>query len=508
MGLGSNICAICGANYRGDVLFCPQDGAPLTGKILPSSDPLIGALLPGQIRLEKLIGVGAAGRVYQGVQRVASRTVAVKVLHAELSLDPTVVARFHREASVASMLAHPHVVEIFSTGELPEGGGAAGTALYIVMEHIDGISLRSALAASGGALQLPRALRIVLQICDAVGAAHARGVVHRDIKPENAMLVRRANDADFVKVLDFGMARVPAGSAPAITKAGLIFGTARYISPEGAAGQPVGPAADVYAIATVLYQALAGQTPFEGERAVDVLARQINERPAALRSHARASHVPPSIADVILHNLAKRPEERSPDARAFARSLLVAARAGGMAPESLVTRSGLFDEVPAGSMPSASRTRPMEYGARSIPDVPGSPNANGEMRAGAGDGPRDSATRRDGGLGAPERRHDDAAVRTDRPEDDEVRAVPQVSHSTREGGRVTSTPRAGTRGTLAFLLGCVAGGAALAALGAHLHRESPADDPFTPVNTRNAGSASPAGSDAGFTRDTASRAPP
>jgi serine/threonine protein kinase len=512
MGLGSNICAICGANYRGDVLFCPQDGAPLGGKILPSSDPLIGALLPGQIRIEKLIGVGAAGRVYRGVQSVASRTVAVKVLHAELSLDPTVVARFHREASVASMLAHPHLVEIFSTGELPEGSGAAGTPLYIVMEHIDGISLRSALAASGGALQLPRALRIVLQLCDAVGAAHARGIVHRDIKPENAMLVRRGNDADFVKVLDFGMARVPAGSAPALTKAGLIFGTARYISPEGAAGQPVGPAADVYAIATVLYQALAGQTPFEGERAVDVLARQINERPAALRSHARASHVPTSIADVILHNLAKRPEERSPDARAFARSLLVAARAGGMAPEALVTRSGVFDEVPAGSMPSASRTRPMEYGARSIPEVSGSPNANGERRANdgteAGDASRDPATRRDGGLGAPERRHGDVAGRTDRLEDDDVRAVAQVSHSTGEGGRATSTPRAGTRGTLAFLLGCVAGGAALAALGAHLHREGAADDPVTRANTRNAGSASPAGSDAGFTRDTASRAPP
>src|SRR5690349_23739924 len=110
MGSAGNICAICGANYRADVLFCPQDGAPLGTTAPKSNDPLVGIELPGQIRIEKLIGVGAAGRVYRGFQGGVERPVAVKVLHAELSTDATVVARFHREARVASMLAHPHVI--------------------------------------------------------------------------------------------------------------------------------------------------------------------------------------------------------------------------------------------------------------------------------------------------------------------------------------------------------------------------------------------------------------
>ena len=435
MGKAGNICTICGANYRADVLFCPQDGAPLGTTAPKSNDPLVGVELPGQIRIEKLIGVGAAGRVYRGFQSGVERPVAVKVLHAELSADSTVVARFHREARVASMLAHPHVVEVYITGQLPPDSPGAG-ALYIAMEHIDGISLRSALAAQGGAIQLPRALRIVLQLCDAVGEAHARGIVHRDVKPENVMLVRKGADPDFVKVLDFGMARMPAGSGPVLTKAGLIFGTARYISPEGAAGQPVGPPADVYAIATVLYQALAGHTPFEGESAVEVLARQINESPAPLRSHARAAYVPQTIAEVIAANLAKQPETRSPDARALARALLDAARMAGLSPEALVARSGLLGE-PAHepAFVSSEPTRQLEFRA--------------DVRRRAGDV---SAS------GDPTARPPDAK-----------NSGPRASAQ----GPSRSAPT-GTRGTLAFLLGCAAGGVGLAALGVRWHAAGPA----------------------------------
>jgi serine/threonine-protein kinase len=434
MGPTGNICTICGANYRADVLFCPQDGAPLGTAAPKSNDPLVGAELPGQIRIEKLIGVGAAGRVYRGFQGGIERSVAVKVLHPELSADGTVVARFHREARVASLLAHPHVVEVFIAGQLPPGGPGAG-ALYIVMEHIDGISLRSALAAQGGALQLPRALRIVLQLCDAVGEAHARGIVHRDIKPENVMLVRKGADSDFVKVLDFGMARMPAGSGPALTKAGLVFGTARYISPEGAAGRPVGPPGDVYAITTVLYQALAGNTPFEGASAVEVLARQINEPPPLLRAHARAAYVPDPIAEVIAANLAKQPEMRSSDARALARALLDAARHAGLSPEALVTRSALLGE-PAHepAFVSAEPTRQLDFGAHL------------ERRATNG------ASRRQGGPAA----HDETGPAND------------LDRGSNRAGRT------GARGALAFLVGCAAGGVALAALGARFRTGVPA----------------------------------
>ena len=173
------------------------------------------------------------------------------------------MARFRREAQIAGALAHPHIVQILTSGELDAPPPAP---LFIVMELLDGISLRSALAAAGGSLPVLRALGIALQLCEAVGEAHAQGMVHRDLKPENVMLVRQGDRADFVKILDFGIARLPGANTPAVTQAGMIFGTARYISPEGASGLPVGPAADVYALATMLYQALAGATPFEGER--------------------------------------------------------------------------------------------------------------------------------------------------------------------------------------------------------------------------------------------------
>ena len=335
MGSAASICTICGAKYEADALFCPKDGAPLGAAAPKGADPYLGIELLGQIRIEQLIGIGSMGRVYRGFQAGMNRAVAVKILHKDLSANSTLVTRFHREAEIVSRLSHPGVVQMVMAGQLPEGG-AGGGAMYIVMEHLDGISLRSALAAAGGALPLPRALHIALQICDAVGEAHEQGVVHRDVKPENIMLTRRASDPDFVKVLDFGIARLPGGNTPAVTKAGLIFGTARYISPEGAAGIPVGPPADVYAIATILYQMLAGRTPFSGDSAVEVLGMQMNHIPPPLRSIDRASYVPEPIASIIMQNLAKHPEQRSADAQTLGRALAQAARAGGLSPEELV----------------------------------------------------------------------------------------------------------------------------------------------------------------------------
>ena len=207
------------------------------------------------------------------------------MLHRELSSNKALVARFDREAKVASRLAHPNVVHVLLVGQLPDG------AMYIVMEYLDGLSLQSALAGELGAMPLPRALHIALQLCDAAGEGHAQGIVHRDLKPENVMLVRRADDPDFVKVLDFGIARVHWGDQSMATAAGLIFGTARYISPEGAQGEQVGPPGDVYAIATMLYQMLSGATPFHAEQAVAVLVQQIHDAPPPLKGIERAAYV-------------------------------------------------------------------------------------------------------------------------------------------------------------------------------------------------------------------------
>ncbi len=353
------VCQSCGARYTTDALFCPNDGTPLTSTAQNDSsgeiDPYLGREISGHIEIRQLAGIGAMGRVYRAFQKGIDRDVAVKVLHRELSANQQLVARFHREAKVASRLQHPNVVQVHLAGQLPDG------ALYIVMEYLDGMSLQSALAAAGGSMPLPRALHIGLQICDAVGEAHAQGIVHRDLKPENVMLVRRGDDVDYVKVLDFGIARLNWGEQSMATAAGLIFGTARYISPEGAQGEAVGPAGDVYAIATLLYQLLAGRTPFEGDQAVALLVQQIHDKPPLVKSIPRASYLPDVLSELIMRNLAKAPMDRAADGRVLGRLLVDAAKAAGLSVDDLMARSALL-----GARPSALQLAAVQ-GTKKLP---------------------------------------------------------------------------------------------------------------------------------------------
>ncbi len=354
----SKLCPACGAAFGVDAQFCPNDGSPLRGDpAKPPVDPYLSRVILDHIELRELAGVGAMGRVYRAFQRGVDRDVAVKVLHRELSANEQLVSRFQREAKVASRLEHPNVVHVHLAGQLPDG------AIYIVMEYLDGLSLQSALAAAGGAMELPRALHVALQICDAVGEGHAQGIVHRDLKPDNVMLVRRGSDPDFVKVLDFGIARLNWGEQSMATAAGLIFGTARYISPEGAQGEVVGPPADVYGITTLVYQLLAGRTPFEGEQAVGLLVQQIHDAPPPLRSLPRSAGVPEPISDVIMRNLAKAPAARASDARELGRALLEAARRSGLGPDVLgghaLSRSALPPPV---ARQAAARTLRQDEG--------------------------------------------------------------------------------------------------------------------------------------------------
>jgi serine/threonine protein kinase len=418
-------CTICGSSYDETAPFCPEDGAPLGSAAPAPKNPFLGLEISGSIRIEKLIGVGSMGQVYRAFQQPLGRAVAVKILHEELSANPTIAARFEREVQMAARLSHPHVIQVFATGQLAAVPPAAG-ALYLVMEYLEGISLRSALVAARGALPILRSLRIVLQLCEAVGEAHERGIVHCEVKPENVMLLRGTGDTDFVKVLDFGMAGLAFGDTSAVTKAGLIFGTARYLSPEGAAGKRVGPQADVYSIATIFFQMLAGRTPFEGSSSVDLLTRQRQEPPPPLTSLELARAAPPRLAAVIMANLAKRPEERETDARALGRALFVAARASGFTTDDLLPSSTM---AVAEQMPPFSPTelaRPMRFAGKIAgPPIPARPPFAGD---------------------------------------------PSASSGADERWR---------RGTvLAFLAGCALGGAGLALLGARaLREESPALPP-------------------------------
>jgi serine/threonine-protein kinase len=315
-------CPKCGRQYDTAAAFCQKDGARLV-LAEEHADPYIGQTLLDQFKIEEKIGAGGMGSVYRARQTTLHRDVAIKILHPELADNRDAVRRFKREARVSTALDHPNVVRVFLFGQLPDG------SLYIVMEFLRGRSLLE-LIQRDGALPVHRALHIITQICDGVGEAHAQGVVHRDLKPENIVLVSKSRDPDCVKVLDFGIARVLWGDDQTqATQSGLVFGTARYISPEGAAGEATDARSDVYSLGILTYQLLCGETPFDAPSPVAMLMKHIHAHPPHLLTHERARHVPEPIADVVMRALSKNPEGRYDDAHAFGDALRAAAERAG-----------------------------------------------------------------------------------------------------------------------------------------------------------------------------------
>jgi len=318
----AKLCPKCGRRYDGAAAFCQKDGVRLQLS-QAQDDPYIGQNLLDQFKIEEKIGAGGMGSVYRARQTTLHRDVAIKILHPELADNADAVRRFKREARVCTALDHPNVVRVFLFGQLEDG------SLYIVMEYLDGRSLLEVLRREG-ALPVHRALHIATQICDGVGEAHHQGVVHRDIKPENVVLVERRRDPDVVKVLDFGIARVLWGDdVTQATQSGLVFGTARYISPEGAAGEPTDARSDVYSLGVLTYQLLSGTTPFEASSPVQMLMKHIHAEAPHLLSHEPARHVPEPIADVVMRALSKNPEGRYDDAHGFADAVRAAATRAG-----------------------------------------------------------------------------------------------------------------------------------------------------------------------------------
>jgi serine/threonine-protein kinase len=349
------VCPLCGLRYDAAATFCQKDGAILTTG--GGSDPFVGRVVLGQFRIEEAIGSGGMGTVYRAHQTSLGRDVAIKILHPELAKNPDAVRRFHREARVATSLEHPNLVRVFLFGELPEDG-----SLYLVMEHLAGRSLVEVLDQDG-LMPVPRAMHVLLQICDAIGVAHAQGIVHRDVKPENVMLVDRLGDPDYVKVLDFGIARMLWDQQSALTQSGVIFGTARYISPEGASGEATDARSDVYSLGVLAYQLLTGITPFEAGSPVAMLMKHIHDAPPPLRARGEGRRVPQVIADVVMRALAKNPDARYDDAATMARALRDAAELAAV--PSMGVHAGRSSYRP--SVPSAPTPAPVAaaaHGAR------------------------------------------------------------------------------------------------------------------------------------------------
>ena len=264
-------------------------------------DALLGTLLAGRYRIEQLIGSGGMGAVYRAEHVHMRKAVAVKVLHKEMTAFPEVVARFEREAVAAGRIEHPHVVSASDFGQLEDG------SFYLVLEFIEGQSLAK-LVGKTGALSPLRALRITRQIVEALQAAHGVGIVHRDLKPDNVMLVDKDDDPDFVKVLDFGIAKIKVeetAEQPALTQIGTVFGTPEYMSPEQARGELVDARADLYTVGVILFEMLAGVSPFKDDDLVVVLTRHLTAAPPPL-----PSSVDPMIKDLALLLLRKNRDER------------------------------------------------------------------------------------------------------------------------------------------------------------------------------------------------------
>ena len=273
----------------------------------------------GRYRLVSEIGRGAMGAVYRAHDPQLERDVAVKLISLAFAAghgDPKeAAARFAREARVAARLHHPNVVTVFDFGE-------EGDQLYLVMELVEGETLRSMLK------RLKRfpphgVADIAAQIAEALACAHSFGVVHRDLKPENVLVSWPAPDKPWIKVLDFGMARLLVGApGTPLTRKGAVFGTPEYMPPEQCMGQPVDTRADQYAFGVMAFEMLAGERPFKAKSALEMVQMQIRTAPPSLAS--LAPDVPPAAAEVVAKMLAKKADERFPDVTAAARALTAA----------------------------------------------------------------------------------------------------------------------------------------------------------------------------------------
>jgi serine/threonine-protein kinase len=298
----------------------PAPAAPISIGAAPAGgDPYLGALLNNRFRIEAKLGEGGFGAVYRGSQVGIGRQVAIKLLHPEMTRDQNLVARFRREGSVLCSLRDAHTITTYDFDQTADG------TLYIAMELLEGRSLHDVFHAEAP-IAWQRMFKIMTEMCSSLYEAHSQGIVHRDLKPENIYLEKRPGNPEFVKILDFGIAKVMRGEvggsqAPQLTATGQTLGTLEYMSPEQLMGKQLDGASDVYAVGVVSYELITGRLPFpDAVGPAALISAQLKKVPDAPSVALPTAGIPAAVDRVILRMLEKDPKARFKDVMELSRA--------------------------------------------------------------------------------------------------------------------------------------------------------------------------------------------
>lgn len=321
------LCPHCGSSCAVEHQYCPACGFPVGSISVASDDRFVGKTLPGGYHILDLISVGGMGRVYRAQQSALGRTVAVKIIHPHLLSDENSGLRFMTEARAASQLNHPNSVAVFDFGRTDDGQP------YLVMEFLRGKDLARVAYEEGG-LPFSRIVDVLRQVLAALGEAHELGIIHRDLKPENVILEPLRRGGDFVKVVDFGLAKLRADAqTPSVTSPGIVCGTPDYMAPEQGRGDAIDGRSDLYAVGVILFQLLTGRLPFEADTPTQVVMLHLTAAVPDPRQIAPERQIPDSLTDVVFKALAKDLRERYQDAHEFAEALKHALQIQSLPPE-------------------------------------------------------------------------------------------------------------------------------------------------------------------------------
>jgi serine/threonine protein kinase/formylglycine-generating enzyme required for sulfatase activity len=306
------ICPQCGKAYDDPIQVCPSDRSQLI-LFNPSDDPMLGKLIDDRYRLIRKIGEGGMGAIYRAVHVENLRVCAIKLMTGLSPGKDDAIARFKREARNSVRIDSAHAVTVYDSGQTDEG------LLFLAMEFIDGKPL-SRVIAEERVLPIERVIHITNQIAEALAAAHSLPMIHRDLKPDNIMITRKGSNTDFVKVLDFGIAKALADSGgDNLTKTGFVLGTPVYMSPEQLLGEELDPRSDIYSLAIIVYEMLSGRLPFEGDNPQAVMMKRVMSEPIRLR--AVAPTVSESVEVAVMAGLTRNREARPQTVEAFASTL-------------------------------------------------------------------------------------------------------------------------------------------------------------------------------------------